>query len=60
MIVLLSYLYFQVNSILRNVASKLDYDSDQLESLYERTAWLLEETTGIPASSYDMFKKAVV
>lgn len=49
----------QVNSILRNVATKLEYDSDQLENLYERTAWALEEKTG-PASSYDMFKKAVV
>lgn len=50
----------QVNSILRNVASKLNYDNDQLEDLYERTAWALEEVIGVPASSYDMFKKAVV
>ena len=50
----------QVNSILRNVASKLDYDNDQLESLYERTAWKLEEKTGIPGSAYELFKKAVV
>ena len=49
-----------MNSILRNVASKLEYDNDQLEDLYERTAWKLEEKTGIPASSYDMFKKAVM
>ena len=49
----------QVNSILRNVATKLDYDNDQLEDLYQRTAWQLEETTKIPASSYDLFKKAV-
>lgn len=48
-----------VNSILRNVATKLDYDSEQLEDLCERTAWFLEEQTKIPASSYDMFKKAV-
>ena len=50
----------KVNSILRNVATKLDYDNDQLESLYERTAWMLEERTGIPSSSYELFKKAVV
>ena len=49
-----------MNSILRNVASKLNYDNDQLEDLYERTAWALEEATGVSASSYDMFKKAVV
>ncbi len=54
------FLTCQVNSILRNVATKLDYDEDQLEDLYERTAWLLEEKTGVPASSYEMFKKAVV
>ena len=48
----------QVNSILRNVASKLEYDNDQLENLYERTAWSLEE--GISATSYNLFKKAVV
>ena len=49
-----------MNSILRNVATKLDYDNDQLEDLYERTAWALEAKAGLPASSYDMFKKAVV
>ncbi len=49
----------QVNSILRNVASKLKYENEQLEALYERTAWKLEERTGMPGSSYDLFKKAV-
>ncbi|CAI8037736.1 Eukaryotic translation initiation factor 2 subunit 1 [Geodia barretti] len=49
-----------VNSILRNVASKLEYESEQLEDLYERTAWALETRSGLPASSYDLFKKAVV
>lgn len=48
-----------VNSILRNVASKLEYETEQLEDLYERTAWKLEEATGIYGSSYDLFKKAV-
>ena len=54
-----SYTAMQVNSILRNVASKLEYDSDKLESLYERTAWYLEDKTGIPGSAYELFKKAV-
>ena len=49
-----------MNSILRNVATKLEYDNDQLEELYERTAWALEDLIGLPASSYEMFKKAVV
>ncbi len=49
----------EVNSILRNVASKLEYETEQLEDLYERTAWKLEEATGIYGSSYDLFKKAV-
>ena len=48
-----------MNSILRNVATKLDYDSDQLEDMYERTAWALEEKSGVSASSYDLFKKAL-
>jgi len=38
----------------------LEYDNDQLESLYERTAWKLEEKTGVTGSSYELFKKAVV
>lgn len=41
------------------MASTLVYDSDQLEDFYERTAWRLEEKTGVPGSSYDLFKKAV-
>ena len=44
---------------MRNVASKLKYETEQLEELYERTAWKLEENSGIPGSSYDLFKKAV-
>jgi hypothetical protein len=37
----------------------LEYENDKLESLYERTAWFLEEKTGIPGSAYELFKKAV-
>ena len=50
----------QVNSILRNVAGKLNYDNEQLEDLYERTAWRLEESSKLPGSSYEVFKKAAV
>ena len=57
---ILYYIIPKVNSILRNVASKLEYESEQLEDLYERTAWALETRSGLPASSYDLFKKAVV
>ena len=53
-------LHTQVNSILCNVARKLDYDNDKLEDLYERTAWTLEDKLGIPGSSYELFKKAVM
>jgi translation initiation factor 2 subunit 1 len=48
-----------VNSILCNVARKLEYTSEQLEGLYDRTAWKFEDKTGIPGSSYEIFKKAV-
>ena len=50
---------FQVNSILCNVARKLDYDNDKLLDLYERTAWQFEDKTGRPGSSYEVFKKVV-
>ena len=46
-----------VNSILRRVAENLDYNNEQLEDLYERTAWKLEEGRP-PGSSYEVFKKA--
>ena len=48
-----------VNSILRRVAENLEYTNEQLEDLYERTAWKLEEGKP-PSSSYEVFKKAVV
>lgn len=51
-----------VNSILRHVAELLNYNSDEeLEDLYERTAWYFEEkhkTT--KAFAYDFFKQAVM
>ncbi|KAL1501537.1 hypothetical protein ABEB36_006840 [Hypothenemus hampei] len=50
-----------VNSILRHVAELLKYDSnDQLEALYEKTAWYFEDKyKKNKASAYDFFKQAV-
>ena len=50
-----------VNSILRHVAELLSYESDdQLEELYQKTAWLFEEKLKKKASAYDFFKQAVL
>ncbi|XP_054274544.1 eukaryotic translation initiation factor 2 subunit 1 [Macrosteles quadrilineatus] len=50
-----------VNSILRHVAELLHYETnEQLEDLYQRTAWLFEEKTKKKASAYDYFKQAVL
>ncbi|XP_034942999.1 eukaryotic translation initiation factor 2 subunit 1 [Chelonus insularis] len=51
-----------VNSILRHVAELLHYDSDeQLEDLYQKTAWHFEEKyKKQKASAYDFFKQAVL
>ncbi|XP_008543591.1 eukaryotic translation initiation factor 2 subunit 1 [Microplitis demolitor] len=51
-----------VNSILRHVAELLHYDSDeQLEELYQKTAWHFEEKyRKQKASAYDFFKQAVL
>ncbi|XP_050296296.1 eukaryotic translation initiation factor 2 subunit 1 [Anthonomus grandis grandis] len=50
-----------VNSILRHVAELLRYESDdQLEELYQKTAWYFEEKyKKNKASAYDFFKQAV-
>lgn len=50
-----------VNSILRHVAELLHYESsEQLEELYQRTAWLFEEKYKKKASAYDFFKQAAM
>ncbi|XP_022913104.1 eukaryotic translation initiation factor 2 subunit 1 [Onthophagus taurus] len=50
-----------VNSILRHVAELLKYETDeQLEELYQKTAWYFEEKYKKKASAYDAFKQAVV
>jgi len=51
-----------VNSILRHVAELLGYETDeQLEELYQRTAWYFEDKyKKNKASAYDFFKQAVV
>uniref|UniRef100_S4RR77 Eukaryotic translation initiation factor 2 subunit 1 n=1 Tax=Petromyzon marinus TaxID=7757 RepID=S4RR77_PETMA len=50
-----------VYSILRHVAEVLDYSKDeQLESLYQRTAWVFDEKYNKPGyGAYDAFKLAV-
>lgn len=54
-------LYLQVYSILRHVAEVLEYTKDeQLESLYQRTAWVFDEKYKRPGyGAYDVFKQAV-
>ncbi|XP_076230759.1 eukaryotic translation initiation factor 2 subunit alpha [Calliopsis andreniformis] len=51
-----------VNSILRHVAELLHYDSDdQLEELYQKTAWHFEKKyKKQEASAYDFFKQSVL
>ncbi|ENN72815.1 eukaryotic translation initiation factor 2 subunit 1 [Dendroctonus ponderosae] len=51
-----------VNSILRHVAELLRYESDeQLEELYQKTAWHFEEKyKKNKASAYEFFKQAVL
>ncbi|CAI5439562.1 unnamed protein product [Caenorhabditis angaria] len=49
-----------VNSILRHVAEQLGYTTDeQLEDLYQRTAWHFDRKEKRKAASYDAFKKAI-
>ncbi len=49
-----------VNSILKDVARRLDYKTDEeLEDLYKKTAWHFEEKFKKQSSSYDVFKQAV-
>merc|ERR1712241_797851 len=49
-----------VNSILRHVASILDFKSnEELEDLYTKTAWHFERKSKKKGSSYDYFKQAV-
>lgn len=50
-----------VNSILRHVADILNFESDdQLEDLYQKTAWHFEEKYKSKAHAFDIFKQAVV
>lgn len=49
-----------VNSILRHVAEVLQYETDeQLEELYEKSAWFFDDKYKKQASSFDAFKHAV-
>jgi len=50
-----------VNSILRHVADILKFENnEQLEELYQKTAWHFEEKYKSKAAAYDVFKQAVV
>nr|XP_046917799.1 eukaryotic translation initiation factor 2 subunit 1-like [Dermatophagoides farinae] len=46
-----------VHSILRHVAEILHYNEQQLEELYDKTAWHFDDKK--PGSSYEVFKMAV-
>jgi len=49
-----------VNSIVRHVAQILGYKTDEeLEDLYNKTAWHFERKTKIQGSAYDYFKQSV-
>lgn len=56
-----SSLCVQVYSILRHVAEVLEYTKDeQLESLFQRTAWVFDDKYKKPGyGAYDAFKHAV-
>lgn len=50
----------QVASILRHVGEILDYESDeQLEELFEKTAWYFDEKNKLCGGAYEAFKHAV-
>lgn len=48
------------NSILRHVAEQLGYERDEeLEDLYQKTAWHFDRKEKKKAAAYDAFKKAI-
>lgn len=50
-----------VNSIIRHVGELLGYTSEeQVEELYQKTAWHFEEKFKKQAYAYDVFKQAVM
>lgn len=50
-----------VNSILRHVADILKFENnEQLEELYQKTAWHFEEKYKSKAAAYDVFKQSVM
>lgn len=55
------FVVLQVYSILRHVAEVLEFTKDeQLESLFQRTAWVFDEKYKKPGyGAYDAFKQAV-
>lgn len=50
-----------VNSILRHVADILKFETnEQLEELYQKTAWHFEQKYKSKAAAYDVFKQSVI
>jgi len=50
-----------VNSILRHVADILNFESnEQLEELYQKTAWYFEDKYKNKTAAYDVFKQCVL
>lgn len=51
---------FQVASILRHVGEILKFETDEeLEDLFEKTAWLFDEKYKATGGAYEAFKHAV-
>lgn len=49
-----------INSILKHVGEVLEYETDeQLEELYQKSAWFFDRKYGKAGSSYEAFKHAV-
>ena len=52
--------FFQVASILRHVGEILKYETDEeLEDLFEKTAWFFDEKYKSTGGAYEAFKHAV-
>lgn len=50
-----------VNQILRHVAETIELESnEEFESLYEKTAWVIDDKYEQKGACYDVFKKAAI
>lgn len=49
-----------INSILRHIAEQLGYQkNEELEEVYDKTAWYFDRKFKKKAAAYDIFKKAL-